>query len=69
MKNLEMWVGRIVLILLGGLLCMGIFTLGLFILKNIMDFMSTHTWAVVLLVALDTFLMTREYYLYSNIKR
>lgn len=37
--------------------------------KNIMDFMSTHTWAVVLLVALDTFLMTREYYLYSNIKR
>lgn len=69
MKNLEMWVGRIVLILLGGLLCMGIFTLGLFILKNIMDFMSTHTWAIVLLVALDTFLMTREYYLYSNIKR
>lgn len=69
MKNLEMWVGRIVLILLGGLLCMGIFTLGLFILKNIMDFMSTHTWTIVLLVALDTFLMTREYYLYSNIKR
>ena len=69
MKNLEMWVGRIVLILLGGLLCMGIFTLGLFILKNIMDFMSTHTWSIVLLVALDTFLMTREYYLYSNIKR
>lgn len=69
MKDLEMWVGRIVLILLGSLLCMGIFALGLFILKNIMDFMSTHTWAIVLLVALDTFLMAREYYLYSNIKR
>jgi uncharacterized membrane protein len=69
MKNIEMWVGKIVLLLLGSLLCMGIFVLGLFILKNIMDFMSTHTWAVVLLVALDTFLLAREYYLYSNIKR
>lgn len=62
-----MWVGRIVLLLLGSILCMGIFVLGLFILKNIMDFMSTHTWSIVLLVALNVFLLTREYYL--NVKK
>ena len=62
-----MWIGRIVLLLLGSILCMGIFVLGLFILKNIMDFMSTHTWSIVLLVALNVFLLTREYYL--NVKK
>ncbi|MBQ3943754.1 MAG: hypothetical protein II669_05495 [Elusimicrobia bacterium] len=62
MKNLEMWVGKVVLLLLGSLLCMGIFALGLLILKNITCFIVAHTWAVVPLVALDTALLTREFY-------
>jgi hypothetical protein len=62
MKNLEMWVGKIVLLLLGSLLCMGIFVLGLFILKNIADFIAVHTWAIIPLIVLDTVLLTREFY-------
>ena len=61
MKNLEMWVGKIVLLLLGAILCMGIFALGLFILRNIMDFMVAHNWAMIPLIVLDTFLLTREF--------
>lgn len=62
MKNLEMWVGKIVLLLLGSLLCMGIFVLGLFILKSIADFIVAHTWAIIPLIVLDTVLLTREFY-------
>ncbi len=62
MKNLEMWVGKIVLLLLGSLLCMGIFVLGLFILKSIADFIAVHTWAIIPLIVLDTVLLTREFY-------
>jgi len=50
------------LLLLGSLLCMGIFVLGLFILKSIADFIVAHTWAIIPLIVLDTVLLTREFY-------
>ena len=41
---------------------MGIVCLGIMLLNQIMNFMTAHTWALVALIIVDVFLLTREFY-------
>lgn len=62
MDKIEKFIGKIILYLLGGLICMGIVTLGIMLLNQIITFMSTHSWVMFALVLVDVVLITREFY-------
>lgn len=62
MDKIEKILGKMILYLLGGLICMGIVCLGIMLLNQIMNFMTAHTWALVALIIVDVFLLTREFY-------
>lgn len=63
MDKIEKFIGKIILYLLGGLACMGIVSLGIMLLNQIINFMSTHNWVMFALAVVDIVLITREFYI------